>query len=91
MGELPRPPGNPEAMDDIAAKSAGSSARISASIALRSCRAPHLVDDLGADSLDTVELVIAFETAFGIMVPEADVEHIHTVQDAIDYVQARRA
>jgi acyl carrier protein len=49
-----------------------------------------LVDDLGADSLDTVELVIAFETAFGIVVPEADVEHIRTVQDAIDYVEAHR-
>jgi acyl carrier protein len=50
-----------------------------------------LVDDLGADSLDTVELVMAFETAFSITVPEADVEHIHTVQDAIDYVEARQA
>lgn len=49
-----------------------------------------LVDDLGADSLDTVELVIAFEAAFGIVIPEADVEHIHTVQDAIDYVEARQ-
>lgn len=49
-----------------------------------------LVDDLGADSLDTVELVIAFEAAFDIVVPEADVEHIRTVQDAIDYVDARR-
>ena len=48
-----------------------------------------LVDDLGADSLDTVELVIAFETAFDIVVPEADVEHIRTVQDATDYVEAR--
>jgi acyl carrier protein len=49
-----------------------------------------LVDDLGADSLDTVELVIAFEAAFGIVVPEADVEHIRTVQDAIDYVEAHQ-
>jgi acyl carrier protein len=49
-----------------------------------------LVDDLGADSLDTVELVIAFEAAFGIVVPEADVERIRTVQDAIDYVDARQ-
>jgi len=48
-----------------------------------------LVDDLGADSLDTVELVMAFETAFDIVVPEADVEKIRTVQDAIDYVEAR--
>ncbi len=49
-----------------------------------------LVDDLGADSLDTVELVIAFEAAFDIVISEADVEQIHTVQDAIDYVEARR-
>jgi acyl carrier protein len=49
-----------------------------------------LVDDLGADSLDTVELVIAFEATFGIVVPEPDVEHIRTVQDAIDYVEARQ-
>jgi acyl carrier protein len=47
-----------------------------------------LVDDLGADSLDTVELVIAFESVFDIVVPEADVERIRTVQDAIDYVEA---
>ena len=50
-----------------------------------------LVDDLGADSLDTVELVIAFEKAFGIEIPEADVERIHTVKDAMDYVQSRTA
>jgi acyl carrier protein len=48
-----------------------------------------LVDDLGADSLDTVELVIAFEEAFGINIPDADVARIETVRDAIEYVQAR--
>jgi acyl carrier protein len=48
-----------------------------------------LVDDLGADSLDTVELVIAFETSFGVAIPEADVDRIRTVQDAIDYVEVR--
>ena len=48
------------------------------------------IDDLGADSLDTVELVIAFEAAFDIVVPEADVAQIRTVQDAIDYVEARQ-
>lgn len=42
-----------------------------------------LVDDLGADSLDTVELVIAFETAFGVEIPQVDVDRIRTVQDAI--------
>jgi acyl carrier protein len=49
-----------------------------------------LVDDLGADSLDTVELVIAFEETFGLVVPEADVERIRTVQDAIEYVGTRQ-
>ena len=48
-----------------------------------------LVDDLGADSLDTVELVIAFETSFGVEIPQADVERIRTVQDAIDYLEMR--
>jgi len=50
-----------------------------------------LVDDLGADSLDTVELVIAFEETFGIQVPEADVERIRSVNDAIEYVRSRTA
>ena len=44
------------------------------------------VDDLGADSLDTVELVMAFEEAFEIEIPDEDAEKIRTVQDAIDYV-----
>ena len=48
-----------------------------------------LVDDLGADSLDTVELVIAFETSFGVEIPHTDVDRIRTVQDAIDYVELR--
>ncbi|MBN2243954.1 MAG: acyl carrier protein [Acidobacteria bacterium] len=47
------------------------------------------VDDLGADSLDTIELVMAFEEAFGIEIPDEDAEKIKTVQDAIDYVEAR--
>ncbi len=51
--------------------------------------AASLIDDLGADSLDTVELVIAFEEAFGIEVPQADVERIRTVKDAIEYVRSR--
>jgi acyl carrier protein len=44
------------------------------------------VDDLGADSLDTVELVMAFEEAFGIEIPDEDAEKIATVQNAIDYI-----
>ena len=46
------------------------------------------VDDLGADSLDTIELVMAFEEAFGIEIPDEDAEKIKTVQDAINYVEA---
>jgi acyl carrier protein len=44
------------------------------------------VDDLGADSLDTVELVMAFEEAFEIEIPDEDAEKIRTVQDAVDYI-----
>ena len=44
------------------------------------------VDDLGADSLDTVELVMAFEESFDIEIPDEDAEKIRTVQDAIDYI-----
>ncbi len=45
------------------------------------------VDDLGADSLDTVELVMAFEEAFNIEIPDEDAEKIRTVQDAVDYIK----
>ncbi len=45
------------------------------------------VDDLGADSLDTVELVMAFEEAFDIEIPDEDAEKIRTVNDAVDYIQ----
>ncbi len=44
------------------------------------------VDDLGADSLDTVELVMALEEEFDIEIPDEDAEKITTVQQAIDYV-----
>jgi len=46
------------------------------------------VDDLGADSLDTVELVMAFEEAFEIEIPDEDAEKIRTVKDAIDYINS---
>lgn len=44
-------------------------------------------DDLGADSLDIVELVMAFEEEFEIEIPDEDAEKITTVQDAVDYIQ----
>jgi len=46
------------------------------------------VDDLGADSLDTVELVMAFEEAFTVEIPDEQAEKIRTVKDAIDYINA---
>ena len=46
----------------------------------------RFIDDLGADSLDTVELVMAFEEAFDIEIPDEDAEKIRTVQDAVDYI-----
>ena len=44
-------------------------------------------DDLGADSLDIVELVMAFEEEFGIEIPDEDAENISTVQDACNYIE----
>ena len=45
------------------------------------------IDDLGADSLGLVELVLAFEEAFEIDIPDEDTEKIRSVQDAIDYIE----
>ncbi|HTR03323.1 MAG TPA: acyl carrier protein [Thermoanaerobaculia bacterium] len=45
------------------------------------------VDDLGADSLDTVELVMAFEEAFNIEIPDEAAEKIQKVKDAVDYIE----
>jgi acyl carrier protein len=47
------------------------------------------VNDLGADSLDTVELVMALEEEFGVEIPDEDAEKIGTVQNAIDYIKAK--
>ena len=47
------------------------------------------VEDLGADSLDTVELVMAFEEEFSIEIPDEDAEKILTVQNSIDYIKER--
>jgi acyl carrier protein len=49
------------------------------------------VDDLGADSLATVELVLAMEEAFGISIPDDDAEALRTVGDAVEYVLANSA
>jgi acyl carrier protein len=46
------------------------------------------VDDLGADSLDTVELVMALEEEFECEIPDEEAEKIHTVQQAIDYINS---
>ncbi len=46
------------------------------------------VDDLGADSLDTVELVMAFEEEFGIEIPDDDAEKITRVKEAIEYIES---
>ncbi len=45
------------------------------------------VDDLGADSLDIVELIMAFEDAFDVEIPDADAEKITTVGDAVEYIK----
>ena len=47
------------------------------------------VDDLGADSLDTVELVMALEEEFGLEIPDDEAQKIGTVQSAIDYINAK--
>lgn len=49
------------------------------------------IDDLGADSLDIVELVMAFEEAFGIDIPDEDAEKIRTVKDAVEYIDKKGA
>lgn len=50
-------------------------------------REASFIDDLGADSLDTVELIMAFEEEFGIEIPDEDAEKMNTVGDAIQYLE----
>ena len=50
-------------------------------------REASFIDDLGADSLDTVELVMALEEEFGVSIPDEDAESIKTVGDAVSYIQ----
>lgn len=51
----------------------------------------RLFEDLGLDSLDVVELLVAFEEEFGIKIPPQDAEKLHTVQDVINYVNAHKS
>ncbi len=51
--------------------------------------AASFIEDLGADSLDTVELVMAFEEEFGVEVPDEDAEKLQTVGDVIKYIEER--
>ena len=48
------------------------------------------VDDLGADSLDTVELIMAFEEEFEIEIPDEDAQKIKTVKDVMEYIEAKQ-
>ncbi len=52
-------------------------------------RETSFINDLGADSLDTVELVMEFEERFGIEIPDQDAEKIRTVGDAVDYIASK--
>ena len=49
------------------------------------------IEDLGADSLDTVELVMAFEEEFGVEVPDEDAEKLQTVGNVVDYIEKKTA
>jgi acyl carrier protein len=48
------------------------------------------VEDLGADSLDTVELIMAFEEQFGMEIPDEDAEKLRTVGDALEYISSKQ-
>jgi acyl carrier protein len=62
----------------------------SLSVALEDVKSESsFINDLGADSLEIVEMVLAFEEAFDIDIPDEDTEKIRTVQDAVDYIQTR--
>ncbi|ADD27430.1 acyl carrier protein [Meiothermus ruber] len=51
----------------------------------------RFIEDLGADSLDTVELIMGLEDKFGLEISDEDAEKIRTVQDAIDFIQSKQA
>ena len=54
-------------------------------------REASFTNDLGADSLDTVELIMEFEKEFDLTIPDEDAEKIGTVGDAVDYVESKKA
>lgn len=49
----------------------------------------NFIEDLGADSLDTVELVMALEEEFGVEIPDEDAENIKTVEDVVKYIESK--
>ena len=49
----------------------------------------HFIDDLGADSLDTVELILSFEETFDISIPDEDAEKLETVGKAVEYLKEK--
>lgn len=50
----------------------------------------NLQEDLGADSLDLVEIIMEFETKFGLEIPDEDILKLKTIGDAIEYIEARK-
>ncbi|MGL4997637.1 MAG: acyl carrier protein [Cetobacterium sp.] len=50
----------------------------------------NFIEDLGADSLDTVELIMAFEEEFEVEIPDTDAEKIKTVKDVVNYIEANK-
>ena len=79
-----------DAADEIADKVAEIVVRHLGVAEARVVPSASFIDDLGADSLDTVELIMAFEETFRIEGPEAAAEKITTVQNAIDYIVAAK-
>jgi acyl carrier protein len=51
----------------------------------------RFIEDLGADSLDTVELIMKFEEEFSLNIPEDEAEKLRTVQDAVDYIKKNKS
>jgi len=66
---------------------------VMSSVSMRTRVTPNarFIDDLGADSLDTVELVMRFEEEFGIEIPEDDAEKIQSVRDAYNYIDQHKS